>query len=77
MTGPKALRGATRDSYQHPDWISDGLRHLLSQSPYKFDTSSYSVSQARGGKLDGAAWVWVICADLGHMSSISLENVKF
>ena len=40
MTGPKALRGATVDSYVHPDWISDGLKHLLSQGHYKSDTPS-------------------------------------
>ena len=65
MTGPKVLRGASIDSYLHPDWISDGLRHLMSQGHYRSDTPSLSTSQVRGGKLDGAAWV--ICVNLGHM----------
>ena len=73
MTGPKALQGATIDSYLHPDWISDGLRHLLSQGQYKSDTPSWSVLQTRGGKLDCAQCAaWVICDDLGHMFSIRL-----
>ena len=40
MTDPKALRAATIASYLHPDWLSDRLRHLLSQTHYKSDTPS-------------------------------------